>query len=101
MVNTDFRMRSMFASLEKEANGEKFRKALINALKNIEQSHAQNVKKQKEIDLTWEVDYDPDPFPDIIPRVLAKVPPDDLWGTYYQIDVNGNITMEQTGNRTT
>ena len=100
MVNTDPRMRSMYASLEKEMNGERFRKALINALSNIEQSHAQNVKKQKDIDMTWEVNYD-DSIPPEAPRRLVDVPPDELWGTYYQIDQNGNITIEQTDNRTT
>ena len=100
MVNTDPRMRSMYASLEKEMNGERFRKALINALQNIEQSHAQNVKKQKDIDMTWEVDYDSS-IPPEAPRTLVTMPPDELWGTYYQIDQDGNITIEQTDNRTT
>lgn len=100
MVNTDFRMRSMFASLEKEVNGERFRKALIDSLDVLEKSHAQNVKKQKDIDITWDEDYDPDPAPGTL-RILVPMPPESKWGEYYQIDQDGNITILQDDTRIT
>ena len=88
--NTDPGVRSMYANLEKESNGERFRTTLINALDQVEKNHSHNVGLQHDIDDTWEVDFDP--MPDPGDRVLVPVPEFD-WGNFSQIDQDGNITM--------
>lgn len=90
MVNTDPRMRSLYANIEKEANGEVFREVLADGLTKLEDSHRKNVSKQHEVDDTWEVNFDP--MPDPGNRVLVPVPEFD-WGNFSQIDQDGNITM--------
>lgn len=91
MTNSDTRMRSLYANIEKEANGEVFRKVLSDSLDTLEQSHSYNVSRQHDVDDTWEEDYDP-LYPQPAIRKLIPVTKQP-WGTFTQIDQDGNITM--------
>ena len=90
MTNSDTRMRSLYANIEKEANGEMLRKVLSDGFNTLEQSHSYNVSKQHDVDSTWEEDLDPLPDPGNRKLVPVNEQP---WGTFTQIDQDGNITM--------
>lgn len=97
MVNTDFRMKSMYADIEKVTKGEDLKNQLVDSLDILRRSHAENVGLQASVEPAFFENFDPDPAPGT-PRIPVPVPdPEDLelWSHIFQIDQDGNITMEQ------
>ena len=95
MVNTDFRLRSMYADLEKATKGEDLKDKLVFAIDVINRSHWENIQKQPTVDMSLLIDLDPDPHPEF-PRVKMPIEDpfdDEKWGQVAQIDQDGNITM--------
>lgn len=95
MVNTDFRLRSMYADLEKATKGEDLKDKLVFAIDVINRSHWENIQKQPTVDLSLLRDLDPDPSPGTERRLMPVTDPfdDEKWGGVAQIDQDGNITM--------
>lgn len=88
----------MYADLEKATKGEDVREQLVFSIDAINRSHWENIQKQATVDMSLLIDLDPDPYPGIIPRVKMPITdPEDneKWGHVYQIDQDGNVTMEQ------
>lgn len=92
MLNTDFQFRSMIANVEKASTGAQLQNYLAKGIDILKESHAYNVRHQKQYDPVWFEPYDPDPlYPDIPvkPIPIPTVPADQ----YSQIDQDGNVTM--------